>query len=104
MYLGIILLDHINQQGLFQLVPTAPPLPIQSPLIDTIKRLLGIVSRHITLSLCVVPYKSMMDLRVIERLKPLNQKATIDRPSGWLLQVGDHFQTERYYYSMEKRW
>jgi hypothetical protein len=46
----------------------------------------------------------MMDLRVIERLKPLNQKATIDRPSGWLLQVGDHFQTERYYYSMEKRW
>ena len=29
---------------------------IQSPLIDTIKRLLGIVSRHITLSLCVAQY------------------------------------------------
>jgi hypothetical protein len=29
---------------------------IQLPLIDTIKRLLGIVSRHITLSLCVAQY------------------------------------------------
>jgi hypothetical protein len=29
---------------------------IQSPLIDTIKRLLGIVSRHITVSLCVAQY------------------------------------------------
>ena len=53
---------------------------IQSPLIDTInKRLLGIVSRHITLSLCVAQY--------------LNSITEIDRDSSnsghvYVLQAG----------------
>ena len=38
------------------------------------------------------PHQSMMRLRVIERLMPINQNATNSRPSGWLLKVGDSFQ------------
>ena len=34
----------------------------------------------------------MIELRVIDRLKPLNQKAMYDHPSGWKINVGDYFQ------------
>ena len=37
-------------------------------------------------------YLSMTNLNVIEQLKPLNLKAMIASPSGWILQVGDQFQ------------
>jgi len=37
-------------------------------------------------------YLSMKKLKVIERLKPLNQMGTIDGQSGWMLHVANRFQ------------
>ena len=38
-------------------------------------------------------YELMIELRIIDRLRPLNQISMYDLPSGWTIEVGDSFQT-----------
>ena len=66
---------------------------------------LVLVSHQMKMLRCIIPFwctkfqfqnedhcESMIELRFVDILKPLNQISMNDLPSGWLIKVGDYFQ------------